>query len=72
LDKDWERLGKLPPEEKAKIMMDMSDACIRICADGIRTRYPKITEKELVEKVHERLDWAKRDRIRVKKDGTVL
>jgi len=53
-------------------MMDMSDACIRICADGIRTQYPNITEKELVEKVHERLDWAKRDRIRVKKDGTVL
>jgi len=32
---DWMRLGRLAPEEKVRLCMDMSDGCIRVCADGI-------------------------------------
>ena len=60
LDKDTERLGRLKPEEKVMIALDMTDACVRICADGIRAQYPNISEKELVEKLRQRLEWAKR------------
>ncbi len=60
MDKDWERLGRLPPEEKVAICMDMSDACIRFCAEGIKAQNPGISEKELLEKLRERLAWAKR------------
>ena len=60
LDKDAERLGRLKPEEKVAIALDMTDACVRICADGIRAQYPNISEKELVEKLRQRLEWAKR------------
>jgi hypothetical protein len=54
------RLGRLPPEQKVAIMIDMSDACIRICADGIRAQNPGIGDEELLEKLRERLAWAKR------------
>jgi hypothetical protein len=62
LDKNAERLGRLKPEEKVNIAIDMTDACVRICADGIKTQYPGISEKELMEKLRERLNWAKRVR----------
>lgn len=59
MDKNAERLGRLKPEEKVAIAIDMTDACVRICADGIRAQTPRISEEELVEKLRERLDWAK-------------
>lgn len=62
MDKNAKRLGRLKPEEKVNIAIDMTDACIRICADGIRAQNPKITEEELIEKLRERLNWAKRVR----------
>ena len=62
MDKNWERLGKLPPEEKIAICMDMSDACVRVCADNIRAQNPEITEEELLAKLRERLAWTKRHR----------
>jgi hypothetical protein len=62
MDKNWERLGRLKPEEKVRICMDMSDGCIRVCADGIRSQFPGISEEELVEKLRERLQWSKRNR----------
>ena len=58
----WERLGRLKPEEKVMIAIDMTDGCVSICADGIRQQYPGISEAELVEKLRERLEWAKRNR----------
>jgi len=60
VDKNWERLGKLPPEEKVKIAMDMTTACVRICADGIKAQFPYIGEEELMVKLRERLEWRKR------------
>jgi hypothetical protein len=62
MDPNWEHLGRLTPNEKVLIALDMSDACIRICADGIRTQNPLITEGELLEKLRERLAWTKQKR----------
>jgi len=55
-----ERLGRLKPEEKVALALDMSDACVRVRADGIRTQHPGISEEELLERLRERLEWAKR------------
>jgi hypothetical protein len=62
MDKNWERLGRLKPEEKVQICMDMTDSCVRICADGIRNQFPGISEEELMEKLRERMQWSKRNR----------
>ena len=64
MDKNAERLGRLKPEEKVAIAIDMTDACVRICADGIRAQNPGISEEELIEKLRERLEWIKRKRTR--------
>ena len=64
MDENAERLGRLKPEEKVAIAMDMTDACVRICADGIRAQYPSISEEELIEKLRERFEWSKRWRKR--------
>ena len=60
----WERLGRLKPEEKVDMALDMSDAVVRICAEGIKAQNPDITEKELIEKLRERIEWSKRWRKR--------
>jgi len=40
----------------------MTDVCVSVCAEGIRAEHPSISEKELVEKLRERLDYAKQMR----------
>lgn len=62
MDKNWRRLGRLPPEEKVAICMDMSDGCVLVCAEGIRAQNPGLTDDEVVEKLRERLEWSKRHR----------
>ena len=62
MDEYAERLGRLKPNEKVALAIDMTDACVRICEDGIRAQYPGISDEELLEKLRERLDWIKRDR----------
>lgn len=62
MDENWERLGRLKPEQKVLIAIDMTDGCVRICADGIRQQYPGISDEELLEKLRERLEWAKLNR----------
>ena len=64
LDDDTERLGRLKPEEKVALCIDMTNACIQTCAAGIRAQNPDISEAELVVKLRERLDWMKRNRKR--------
>ncbi|MCW3998768.1 MAG: hypothetical protein NWE93_00835 [Candidatus Bathyarchaeota archaeon] len=59
MDEEWERLGHLSPEEKVQLCIDMTDGCMRVCADGIRQQYPGISEEELLEKLRERIQWAK-------------
>jgi hypothetical protein len=57
---DWERLGRLKPEDRVNLAVGMSDVCIRVCADGVRDQNPGISEEELIERVRERLEWSKR------------
>ena len=52
--------AKLKPEEKVELAISMTDACVRICADGIRDRQPTISDRELIEQVRERIMFAKR------------
>jgi hypothetical protein len=59
-----ERLGRLKPEEKVNMTLDMSDAVVRICAEGIKAQNPDITDRELIEKLRERIEWSKRWRKR--------
>jgi hypothetical protein len=40
----------------------MTEGCVRICADGIRQQFPGISNEELLEKMRERLQWAKLNR----------
>jgi hypothetical protein len=60
----YERVGRLPSEVKVNMAMDMTESMVRVCAEGIRAQYPGITEKELMEKLRERLEWSKRWRKR--------
>ena len=62
MEDDSYRLGHLKPEQKVLIAMDMTDGCTRVCADGIRQQFPDISEEELIEKLRERLEWAKLNR----------
>jgi len=58
------RLKRLSPEEKVNVAIDMSDGCVRICAEGIKAQFPDITEQELIEQLRERIEWSKRWRKR--------
>jgi hypothetical protein len=62
MDPNWESLGRLKPEEKIMIAIDMTESCVQVCAAGIRQQYPGISEQELIEKLRERLQWIKRNR----------
>ena len=64
MDKNWERLGRLKPEEKVTMAIEMTDLCVNVCAAGIKAQHPSISEAELIEKLRERLEWTKRYRTR--------
>lgn len=53
---DW---SKLKPEERVNLAVNMSDVCIRICAEGVRSQHPKISKEKLIEAVRERLMYDK-------------
>lgn len=52
--------GKLKPEEKVNLAIEMTDVCVQICADAIKAQNPGITEKQLIEKLRARLIHQKR------------
>jgi len=58
---DWRRLK---PEEKVNMAVDMTDAAVRVCAEGARAEHPGMTEEELIERLRERFAWMKRWRRR--------
>ena len=60
MDKNAKRLERLKHEEKVAMAIDMTDACVRVCAAGIRAQCPGISEAELKEKLRKRLEWSKR------------
>lgn len=57
---DLERVGRLPPEEKVNLAIDMTDAMVHVCTQGMKAQNPDITEEELTRKLRERFKWAKR------------
>jgi len=59
-DPDFERLGRLPPEEKVAIAIDLTRACLRSSIEGVKSKNPRIGDDELMEKLRERLEWVKR------------
>jgi hypothetical protein len=54
--KDWRRLK---PEDRVNLAVNMSDVCVRICAEGIKNQFRGISEEELIELVRERLIYEK-------------
>jgi len=44
---------KLKPEEKVNLAINMTDVCVKICAEGIKNKNPNITEKQLEKKLRE-------------------
>jgi HAD superfamily hydrolase (TIGR01662 family) len=54
-EKAKQDLDMLTPEEKMNMAVNMTDAVVQICAAGVKSQNPNISEKELIEKVRERM-----------------
>jgi len=50
-----ERLGRLKPEEKVNMAIDMTQAMLEACVAGVRAGNPKVTEQELMKELRRRL-----------------
>ena len=50
----------LKPEEKVNATIQMTDAVVKICADGIRDQNPNTTEEQLQETLRKRINHQKR------------
>ena len=53
------KLEKLKPEERVNLSINMVDVVTRICAEGIKAQNKNIREKELLEKLRDRLRYSK-------------
>jgi len=53
------KLEKLGSEEKVNLSINMVDVVTRICAEGIRVQNKNISERELLEKLRERMRYSK-------------
>lgn len=62
---DWERLGRLYPEDKVVIALSMSDFAVRVCAEGIKAQNPNMSRAEPLERLRERIEWSKRSHRRL-------
>ncbi|HVP16340.1 MAG TPA: hypothetical protein VMT42_03140 [candidate division Zixibacteria bacterium] len=60
---DLEQLGRLPPDVKVNMTVDMTEAMVSVCLEGVRAQNPKLTDVELMERLRERFEWAKRRRV---------
>ena len=59
-DVDLERLGRLPPDVKVSMAVDMTEAMVRVCLEGMKAQNPKLIDGELTERLRERFEWGKR------------
>ena len=50
---------KLKPEERVNLAIGMTDACVRVCVEGILNRSRSLTDEEVKEKVRERITYAR-------------
>ena len=57
---DIERLGRLSPEVKVNMAVDMTEAMVRVCLEGVKAQNPRLNDGELMERLRERFEWAKR------------
>ena len=57
---ELERVGRMEPEAKVFMTIDMTEAMVGTCKDGIRAANPTITEEELMKKLSERLRYSRR------------
>lgn len=55
-----EQLGRLQPEVKVKMAIEMTEAMASLCIEGIKAQNPKVTKEELMERLRCRFEWAKR------------
>jgi hypothetical protein len=51
--------GELKPEERVNLAIGMTDACIRVCVEGILNRDRSLTDEEVRERVRERIMYAR-------------
>lgn len=51
--------GELKPEERVNIAIGMTDACVRVCVEGIMNHDRALTEDEVRERVRERIMYAR-------------
>lgn len=51
--------GELKPEERVNLAIGMTDACVRVCVEGIMNRGRPLTDEEVREKVRERIMYAR-------------
>jgi hypothetical protein len=56
LNGDWDLIGRLKSNIKIAMCLDMTEACFRTSAAGIRAQNPGITDEELIFKLQERID----------------
>ena len=63
---DWQRLGRLPPEVKVNMAIEMTDLAVSVCAEGIRATHRGIGDEKVLEKLRERFVWVKRWQRRVR------
>lgn len=54
---DWSRISG---EDKVNACLDMSEFVVQVCAAGIRTSRPDITDEELLLELRKRFKWSKR------------
>ncbi len=47
-------------EERVNLAINMTDACVRVCADGVRDEQPKMKEEELLKRVRKRIAYGRR------------
>jgi hypothetical protein len=59
MEKNRLLLGQLSPEVKIALALDMSDGCMRLCAEGIKFQSPDISETELLKELSIRAKWSK-------------
>jgi hypothetical protein len=50
-----DRVGRLKPEEKVNMAIDMTEAMVGACVGGIKAGNPKVTEQELMKELRRRL-----------------
>jgi len=47
-------------EEKVNLAINITDTCVRVCADAIRDKYATVKEEDLLEGVRERIAFLRR------------